>query len=78
LDTEAYQQIIQVTSEEAIATARDAGTKEGLLVVISAGAAIKAAIDTAKTLGAGKKVLAIIPDNGERYLSTPLYDFDVA
>lgn len=78
LDTEAYQQIIQVTSEEAIATARDAGTKEGLLVGISAGAAIKAAIDTAKTLGAGKKVLAIIPDNGERYLSTPLYDFDEA
>ena len=42
---------------------------------ISAGAAIKAAIDLAVELGAGKRVLALVPDNGERYLSTALYEF---
>ena len=44
------------------------GPKEGILVGISAGAAIKAAIDLAVELGAGKRVLALVPDNGERYL----------
>lgn len=51
------------------------GPKEGILVGISAGAAIKAAIDLAVELGAGKRVLALVPDNGERYLSTALYEF---
>ena len=50
------------------------GPKEGILVGISAGAAIKAAIDLVE-LGAGKRVLALVPDNGERYLSTALYEF---
>ncbi|MFC5631804.1 MULTISPECIES: cysteine synthase A [Streptococcus] len=76
LDTTAYDGIIRVTSENALATGRLVGAKEGFLVGISAGAAIYAAIEKAKELGSGKKVLAILPDNGERYLSTVLYDFD--
>ena len=51
------------------------GPKEGILVGISAGAAIKAAIDLAVELGAGKRVLALVPDNGERYLSTAFTNF---
>ncbi|ESR08709.1 hypothetical protein IUSA1_11055 [Streptococcus iniae IUSA1] len=49
------------------------GAKEGFLVGISAGAAINAALQVAKKLGKGKKVLAILPDTGERYLSTELF-----
>lgn len=53
------------------------GPKEGILVggISAGGAAIKAAIDLAVELGAGKRVLALVPDNGERYLSTALYEF---
>lgn len=76
LDTQAYDGIIRVTSDDAIATGRDIGGQEGFLVGISSGAAIHAAIEKAKELGAGKKVLAILPDNGERYLSTALYEFE--
>ena len=54
-------------------TARRVGREEGILVGISSGAAIAAALKEAASLGEGKKVLAIVPDNGERYLSTPLY-----
>ena len=50
--------------------------KKVFLGGISSGAAIYAATQVAKELGKGKKVLAIIPDNGERYLSTPLYQFE--
>ncbi len=70
LDTEIFDQAIAVSSEDAMATAREVGRKEGLLVGISSGAAIHAALKVAKELGKGKKVLAIVPDNGERYLST--------
>ncbi|MGL4698111.1 cysteine synthase A [Enterococcus larvae] len=73
LDTEVYGEVLAVSSDDAMETARQAAEKEGLLVGISAGAAIKAAIETAKKLGKGKKVLTVIPDNGERYLSTALY-----
>lgn len=73
LDTEIFDQAIAVSSEDAMATAREIGRKEGLLVGISSGAAIHAALKVAKELGKGKKVLAIVPDNGERYLSTALY-----
>lgn len=76
LDTKVYDEAVAVSSDDAIATARKMGTAEGILVGISSGAAIKAAIDVAKQLGKGKKVLAIVPDNGERYLSTVLYQFD--
>ena len=76
LDTDSYDGILRVTSDDAIATARAIGANEGFLPGISSGAAIHAAIELAKTLGKGKKVLALLPDNGERYLSTTLYDFD--
>lgn len=76
LDTAIYDEAVAVTSEDALATARAIGQKEGLLVGISAGAAIHAALKVAAKLGAGKKVLAIVPDNGERYLSTALYQFE--
>ncbi|KIL27608.1 Cysteine synthase [Bacillus altitudinis] len=76
LNTDVYDGIIQVKNEDAFELARKAAKEEGILGGISSGAAIYAALQTAKKLGKGKKVLAIIPSNGERYLSTPLYQFD--
>ena len=76
LDTEIYDEVIAVSNDDAYATAREAARTEGLLGGVSSGAAIHAAKQVAKQLGEGKKVLAIIPSNGERYLSTPLYQFD--
>ena len=75
LDTKSYDAVIRVASDDAIITSRNLGGKEGFLAGISSGAAIFAAIEKAKELGKGKKVLALLPDNGERYLSTSLYDF---
>jgi len=77
LDTKAYDGIVRVTSDNALALGREIGGKEGFLVGISSAAAIYAAIEVAKKLGEGKKVLALAPDNGERYLSTTLYEFEV-
>jgi cysteine synthase len=76
LDTTVYDEIIKVENEQAFEYARRAAKEEGVLGGISSGAAIYAALETAKKLGKGKKVLAIIPSNGERYLSTPLYQFE--
>ena len=76
LNTEIYDEVIQVGTEDAFESARRAAKEEGILGGISSGAAIHAAIEVGKKLGKGKKVLAIIPSNGERYLSTPLYQFD--
>ncbi len=75
LDVTIFDEVLAVTSDDAMATAREVGVKEGILVGISSGAAINAALRVAQVLGAGKKVLAIVPDNGERYLSTALYQF---
>lgn len=75
LDVKVYDDVLAVTSDDAIATAREVAVKEGILVGISSGAAINAAIRVAQALGEGKKVLTISADNGERYLSTVLYDF---
>ncbi|MCM2535562.1 cysteine synthase A [Neobacillus pocheonensis] len=77
LDTNIYDEVILVGTEEAFEASRRAAREEGILGGISSGAAIAAAVQVAKKLGKGKKVLAIIPDNGERYLSTPLYQYDV-
>lgn len=76
LNTEIYDGIVRISNEEAFETSRIVATTNGILGGISAGAAVAAGIKVAKTLGKGKKVLVIIPDNGERYLSTPLYQFD--
>ena len=76
LNTNIYDEVIQITTEEAFEASRRAAREEGILGGISSGAAISAALKVAKELGKGKKVLAIIPDNGERYLSTPLYQYD--
>lgn len=73
LDTSVYDRVVSVTGDQALATAREVGKKEGILVGVSSGAAIAAALAEAKVLGKGKKVLAVVPDNGERYLSTALY-----
>ncbi|MDR4928746.1 cysteine synthase A [Peribacillus simplex] len=76
LNTDLYDEIIQVNTEESFDYARRAAKEEGILGGISSGGAIAAAIKVADKLGKGKKVLAIIPSNGERYLSTPLYNFE--
>lgn len=76
LNREIYDQIIPVENDDAFETARTVAKKEGLLVGISSGAAIFAALKVAKELGEGKRVVAIVPSNGERYLSTPLFNFD--
>ncbi len=76
LNTEIYDELSHVTTEEAFAAARKVARLEGILGGISAGAAMHAAFKVAKELGPGKRVLAIVPDNGERYLSTDLYKFE--
>ncbi|QGP90786.1 Cysteine synthase [Neomoorella glycerini] len=70
---EVIDEIITVSNEDALITARRLAREEGLLVGISAGAAVYAALQVARRLGSGKKVLAIAPDTGERYLSTELF-----
>jgi cysteine synthase A len=76
LNTDIYDEIILVTNDESYETARRAAREEGILGGVSSGAAIFAALQVAKKLGKGKKVVAILPSNGERYLSTPLYQFE--
>ncbi|MDV2887288.1 cysteine synthase A [Alkalihalophilus pseudofirmus] len=76
LDTAVYDEVIQVSTEQAFEYARRAAREEGILGGISSGAAIYSALQLAEKLGPGKKVVAIIPSNGERYLSTPLYQFE--
>ena len=66
LNTQIYDEIIKVKNEDAIATAQSMAREEGILVGISAGAAVWAALKVAKNLGAGKQVLALAPDTGER------------
>lgn len=76
LDTEIYDEVIGIDNEEAFEWARKLAREEGILGGISTGAAVAAASRIARRLGEGKKVLAVAPSNGERYLSTPLYQFD--
>ena len=71
---EYVDKVIAVSDENAIKTAVDFSKNEGILVGISSGAAIYAAIEIAKKLGKGKKVLAIAPDGGEKYLSMGIYE----
>ncbi|MFC4737783.1 cysteine synthase A [Bacillus daqingensis] len=76
LNTDIFDEVMQVSTEQAYEYARRAAREEGILGGVSSGAAIYAALETAKKLGKGKKVVAVIPSNGERYLSTPLYQFE--
>src|SRR5699024_7615046 len=76
LNTDVYDEVVQITNEAAFEAARNVAQKEGILVGISSGAAVAAALQVAKKLGRGKKVLAILPDSGERYLSTALFQED--
>ena len=74
LNTKIYDEIIRVKNDDAFATARRAAKEEGLLVGISSGAAIWAAVEVARRAeSAGKLIVVIIPSFGERYLSTPLF-----
>ena len=74
LDTNVYDEIIPVENEDAFATGRMIGKKEGVMVGISSGAAVWAAIQLAKRPeNKGKTIVALLPDTGDRYLSTPLF-----
>ena len=74
LNTEIYDEIITVTNEDAFSTGREIGKSEGVLVGISAGAATFAAIELAKRPeNEGKTIVVLLPDTGDRYLSTPLF-----
>lgn len=76
LDTKIYDEVLTVANEEAFETARRLAKEEGILGGISSGAAVHAALKVASRLGKGKKVVAVIPSNGERYLSTALFQFE--
>jgi cysteine synthase A len=73
LNTEVYDEIVQVSDEDAIAMTRAIAAQEGILVGPSSGATIWTAIQEARRLGAGKRVLCIAPDTGERYLSMGIF-----
>ena len=74
LDTKVYDEIIPVTNEDAFAAGKEMGRSEGVLVGISSGAALWAGMDLAKRPeNAGKTIVVLLPDTGDRYLSTPLF-----
>ena len=74
LDMDVVDEIVLVSSAEALAMTRRLAREEGLLVGISSGAAAVAALELARRLGAGKTVVTVFPDTGERYLSTPVFE----
>nr|SFZ88895.1 Cysteine synthase [Loigolactobacillus rennini] len=73
LDKAIYDDVVEVASDDAIAMAQKVAKQEGILLGISGGANVAGAIQLAKQLGAGKKVVTVAPDGGERYLSTALF-----
>lgn len=74
LDTKIYDEVVTVANEDAFAIGKLIGKKEGILVGISSGAAVAAAIEVAKrTENSGKNIVVLLPDTGDRYLSTPLF-----
>lgn len=73
LNTSVFDEIVQASDENAISTMKDMAAKEGILIGPSAGASVWAALQEARRLGKGKRVLCIAPDNGERYLSMDIF-----
>ena len=74
LNTEIYDEVIRAANEDAFKYSREIGKEEGVLVGISSGAALSAAIELAsRQENEGKTIVALLPDTGERYLSTDLY-----
>jgi cysteine synthase A len=73
LNTDVYDEIIQISDDHAIGMMKDLARLEGILVGPSSGASVYAAIQVAKKLGTGKRVVCIAPDTGERYLSMDLF-----
>ena len=74
LNRDIISEVVIVTDEEALATAKDLASKEGILCGISSGTNVAAAIRLAKKLGNGKTVVTVLPDTAERYFSTPLFE----
>jgi len=75
LNTKIYDEIIPVSNEDAFKNGKLVGRKEGVLVGISSGAALTAAIKLAeRSENAGKNLVVLLPDTGDRYLSTPLFE----
>ena len=74
LDTKVYDEVLTVTNQDAFAAGKEIGRREGVLVGISSGAAVHAAILLAnREENAGKTIVVLLPDTGDRYLSTPLF-----
>lgn len=74
LDTTVYDEVLTVTTEQAYDTGRELAKKEGVLVGITSGAALYAALQVAKRPeNEGKTIVALLPDSGDRYMSTPGY-----
>lgn len=76
MDMSLIDEIVTVSNESAFDTARHLGKSEGILVGISSGAAIYAAVEKAKEIGKGKRIVVVAPDTGERYLSTELFNME--
>ena len=74
LNQSIYEDVIIITDDEALQTAKDLASKEGIMCGISSGTNVAAAIKLAKKLGSGKTVVTILPDTAERYFSTPLFE----
>ena len=74
LNTDIYSDICIIKDEEAIRTAKELASKEGIMCGISSGTNVAAAIKLAKKLGRGKTVVTVLPDTAERYFSTPLFE----
>ena len=73
-DSSVVDEVLKVSDDDAIKYTKEIALKEGILVGISSGAAVCAAIEIGKKHGKGKKVLAIAPDGGEKYISMGIYD----
>jgi cysteine synthase A len=74
LDTRIYNEVIRVTNGDAYTATKRLAMEAGLLVGVSSGAALHGALQVARALGKGKNVVVILPDTGERYLSTGVFD----